>query len=196
MKFLFNYSDLISYIIQFLNIKNTDKLLIITKLNKYDIHSSIIHVQNNRKILKTKLTTFHKNSVLKYFKNTFWPMVLLENFVSLNGRSACFMLPKEHTSPIMIGVDFLKRPFVSILYKCYDTIQPYRWVSNEKRYRRYHTIFLEKSQNLWITVGCKTPLYEYIYVDTNDHDEICKNIVRLIKGDKIIRNGYKYDCSL
>ena len=121
----------VEYIAEYLKIKDTFTLLKLNKqLYSYDlIRKSITYkIRSKRKYF----TLLKKARVLKHFEGSFFPKSLLKSLPVLNFKDDFLktyntgynifnvidnIKPSDLYFPIMIGVDRLKRPYLSMKYK-------------------------------------------------------------------------------
>ena len=121
---VFQIEDIVEIIAEFLKIKKTFTLLTVNKLLYSNdlIRKSITF--KIRSIYKY-FSLWKKARVLKHFNNTFIPKSLLkvlpvlnfeQHYIGCSGYIDMIYTTNIH-SPIMIGVDCFKRPFLTMKYK-------------------------------------------------------------------------------
>ena len=114
---------LLNNIYIYLNLDDLKSLLFIRLKDKNLVLFRIMEIKNQLKIY-FKIWDYY-NRCYSYFKNTFWPMKLIYSLPIIDykyrhtgGTDYIDGVRKsDMDSPIMVGVDRYKRPFISIKYK-------------------------------------------------------------------------------
>jgi hypothetical protein len=137
--------------------------------------------------------------IYRYFKGTFFPIQLIQLFpvlpfdeVYLGSTDYIDRIhPKSLNKPIMVGVDYWNRPFISIRYK-------YQYKNKKKMQQGKITVFQRFSDNKekWVKCNTSGPLMNNeaggLFSDENK-DLLIKNICRLLSEKPIQVKEYMYD---
>ena len=180
--------DLFLIISEFLNIQELKNIQISYKSNDLLI-SSKIQIAKNKKILTRYFNNFilHR-SIYKYFKNTFLPMRIISKLPILLYKSY-FALGdyidnikyKDMNKPVMIGIDFWKRPFICIRYK---------YLVNGKE-RKHVLIIFQRFKGVksnWVKAGHNAgPILHFSQCLLNNEEQkiLIKNICQLLSKEKV-----------
>ena len=166
---VFQIEDIVEIIAEFLKIKRTFTLLTVNQLlyNNDLIRKSITF---KIRLIYKYFNLWKKARILKHFEGCFIPKSLLKVLPVLNFKQhyiGCsgyidMIYTTNMDSPIMIGVDCFKRPFLTMKYKYIPSVDKpsYRFrkgtmFHNEKAIKNnicYITIFQRYSnnKNLWV----------------------------------------------
>ena len=197
--FFFFFTDIIYYIIgknlePYLNITDLHKLKLVNRELKNNIYLQK-ELYLKKQIIGKYLQIWKQNDVYLYFDDTFFPEKLITLFPVIPFKSYYVggtdyidgLGAKDLTSPIMIGCDIWKRPFISIRYKYYI---------KKKECNGFITVFQRytDTKKTWVKCRYAGPLMLHDGNSTftsEDKQLFIANIAKLLCGKKIIVNNYQ-----
>ena len=189
-------SDLAGIISNFLNIKENVRFLSLNKYSKSD-DQIIYQIRHKIFVLKKYLQLWKEYRIRSGFKNTPFPRLLINLFPILPWKSyyeGCTgyidrIRINDMKSPIMIGIDQFRRPYICIKYICPEWRKDSP-LSDGSKYC-FVTIFQRYSNNkkTWVKCREKGPIlscHAYSTFNLEDYEYLIRNIIRLITGKKIM----------
>ena len=183
--------------------KNLERYLNMTDLqnvklvNKELINNIYLEKEMCKKqIINKYFREWKHNMVYVHFKDTFFPEKLIRLLPVLSCKAEYIggtdyidcIKPKNLTNSIMVGVDFFRRPFITIKYK-YQTKK--ERIGRITVFQRY-----SESKTQWVKCNHKGPLMlnDANSSFTNDSKILfVNNIARLLSEKPIIVNNYQLE---
>lgn len=207
---ILHISDVVGIISEFLGIKENVRFLLLNKYSKSDKKIKY-HIRHKMSLIKKYLQLWKEYRIRSGFKKTPFPRLLINLFPILPWKSyyeGCTgyidrISIIDMKSPIMIGMDHFRRPFICIKYICPEWIKDSP-LSDGSKYC-FITIFQRYSNNTktWVKCREKGPILSCHANSTfnqEDYEYLIANIIRLITGKKIMfearLNSHSWDTGI